>query len=142
MTGPGLWIRIRHRFGPRLTEWLVATQTFLWGFALLLPSETFSTAPTWDFFEAIAHENVWGWLMLGLGLARLIGLWVNGTRPKVTPWIRVVSAFLGFLVFIGISYGFAASGVVGTWIAIYPAIAICELINMRRAATDVGESYA
>lgn len=142
MTGPGLWIRIRHRFGPRLTEWLVATQTALWGFALLLPGSTFETSPTWDFFAALMGENAWGWLMLALGSARLLGLWINGTRPRVTPWIRVVSAAVGFLIFTGLSYGFAASGVIGTWIAIYPAIAVVELINARRAATDVGEGYA
>jgi hypothetical protein len=44
-------------------------------------------------------------------------------------------------VWTGISYSFAQSGVISTWIAIYPIIACVELINIYRAAHDVGESY-
>ncbi len=140
---PSLWVRIRRRFGPRLTEWLVSTQTMLWGVVLLLPADTFHASPaTWAFFNAIMQEWQWGALMFTLGAARLIGIIINGTRPRVTPYIRLVSSFVGFFVWIGVTYSFAASGVVSTWIAIYPAIAVVELINMYRAATDVGESYA
>lgn len=113
----------------------------MWGVVLLLPTETFASANTWEFFASVMPEWMWGALMLGLGSARLIGLIINGTRPRVTPWIRAVSAFVGFLIFSGITYSFAASGVISTWIAIYPAIAAVELMNIYRAAHDVGESY-
>ncbi|PYE23003.1 hypothetical protein C8J32_1085 [Rhizobium sp. PP-CC-3A-592] len=26
-TGPGIWIRIQHRFGPRMMEWFLAAHT-------------------------------------------------------------------------------------------------------------------
>lgn len=136
--GAGLYIRLKHRFGPRLTEWMVAAQTALWGAVLLLPPATFD-GPAWTVFRGIISENGMGVLMLMLGALRLAGLIVNGARKTVTPWIRVFSASIGFLIFMGVSAGFAFSGVVGPWIAIYPVIAIVELINIYRAAHDVGE---
>lgn len=136
--GGGVYIRLRHRFGPRLTEWLVAAQTALWGVALLLPARTFD-GPAYMFFRSVTSEEGLGVVMLGLGLLRLAGLVVNGARKNVTPWIRVFSASLGFLIFVGISTGFAFAGVVDPWIAIYPAIAFVELINIYRAAHDAGE---
>lgn len=140
MNGPGIWIRIQHRFGPRMTEWLVAVQTALWGAVLLLPVETF-TGPAWEFFRGIMTEGQLGTAMLFFGLLRLGGLIVNGARKRVTPWIRVISAGFGFMAWVGISYSFAQSGVISTWIAIYPVIACVELLNIWRAAHDVGESY-
>jgi hypothetical protein len=139
--GPGLWLRIRHRFGPRLTEWVVAVQATLWGVVLLLPADTF-TSSSWSFFvEHNITEGKLGTLMLFFGMLRLAGLVINGALRKVTPVIRVASASVGFFVWTGISYSFAQSGVISTWIAIYPVIAVVELVNIARAARDVGESY-
>lgn len=140
MTRGAVWIRIKHRFGPRMTEWLVALQTALWGLVLLLPAETFAS-PAWNMFSSIMSEESWGVLMLFLGLVRLGGLVVNGARKNITPWIRIVSAGFGFLIFVGISFSFTLSGVISTWIAIYPTIALVELANIYRAAHDAGESY-
>lgn len=141
MTGPGIWIRIQHRFGPRLSEWMVAVMAAIWGYVLLLPADTFSGA-TWGFFvEHGVSENAVGSVMIFFGMLRLIGLIINGALEKVTPIIRVVSAGVGFFLWIGISYSFAQSGVVSTWIAIYPVIAIVEAINIVRASHDTGESY-
>lgn len=137
--GAGLYIRLKHRFGPRLTEWIIAVQTALLGATLLQPPATFD-GPDWMFFRAVITEESMGWLMLALGLLRLAGLIVNGARKNVTPWIRVVSASIGFLIFVGISSGFAFAGAILTWAAIYPVvIAGTELINIYRAAHDAGE---
>lgn len=132
---------IGHRFGPRLSEWFVAGVTFLWGVVLLFPADTF-TGDSWVIFRAIMPEQDWGILMLALGLARLTGLVVNGARRKVTPYIRMVSAGCGVGLFVGISAGFYFSGVIGTWIAVYPMIVVLELFNIHRAAHDAGETDA
>jgi hypothetical protein len=137
----GLWIRIQHRFGARLSEWFVAVVTLLWGAVLLIPADTFS-GPSWVLFRSLMSEGMWGLLMVGLGALRLGGLVVNGARKTITPWIRVVSAGSGFVLWIGISIGFAFSGVISTGLAIYPAIAVLELFNIYRAAHDVGASDA
>lgn len=137
--GAGLYIRLKHRFGPRLTEWLVACQTAMFGFVLLLPGKIFD-GEAWAVFRNLISEDAMGVLMVGLGLGRLAGLIVNGTRPRVTPWIRVISAGIGWIIFTGLSFGFAMSGHVSTWIAIYPMIALVECVNIYRAAFDASEN--
>lgn len=140
-TGPGIWIRVKHRFGPRMTEWIWAVIMTAWGFSLLLPERLFDQ-PAFAFFRMFFEEDTLGWLMVIVGLLRIIGLVINGARKNVTPWIRVFSAGVGFLVFGGINYCFASSGVISTWIAIYPMLAAVELLNAYRAAHDAGENYA
>lgn len=140
--GPGLWIRIQHRFGPRMTEWMLAAITAGWGAVLLLPAQTFDQ-PTWAGFRAVfGSEWTLGAVMFLLGMTRIGGLVVNGARKRVTPWIRIVSAGGGLVLFIGITTGYALSGVISTWLAIYPIFALVELLNIYRAAHDVGESNA
>lgn len=73
------------------------------------------------------------------GILRLVGLIVNGARKEVTPQIRQISAGVGCVIWVGISYGFASSDVVSTWLAIYPLFALGELVNIHRAAHDEGE---
>ena len=103
-SGPGLWIRIQHRFHTRMTEWLLAVITGLWGVILLLPGTTFSQ-PAFAGFEAIfGDETLLGIAMVLLGILRLVGLIINGARQNVTPHIRVASAGFGCMIFVGISY--------------------------------------
>ena len=135
----GMWIQIKHRFGPRITEWIISAIMTLWGAVLLLPSDTFE-GDNFVFFKAIMSENSWGIFMMFVGFSRIIGLIINGSRKKVTPWIRVVSAGIGFILWVGIICSFAMSGVISTWLAVYPVIAITELVNIWRAATDAGGS--
>lgn len=135
---PGLWIRITHRFGPRMMEWFMAGHTVLWGWVLLWPDRIFDQ-PSWaGFRQVFRDEDVLGWIMVLLGALRFLGLIVNGARKDVTPRIRQWSAAIGFLIWVGITYGYASSGVVSTWLAIYPLFAMAELVNIHRAARDQG----
>ena len=136
--GPGIWIRIQHRFGPRMMEWFMAGHLILFGSILLLPTETFNQ-PAWVSFRHLISEDFLGWMMFWIGILRIIGLIVNGARKKVTPQIRQISAGIGCVIWAGISYGFASSNVVSTWLAIYPLFALGELVNIHRAAHDEGE---
>lgn len=136
--GPGIWIRIQHRFGPRMMEWFMAGHLILFGSILLLPTETFNQ-PAWVSFRHLISEDFLGWMMFWIGILRIIGLIVNGARKKVTPQIRQISAGVGCVIWAGISYGFASSDVVSTWLAIYPLFALGELVNIHRAAHDEGE---
>lgn len=139
--GTGVWIRIQHRFRTRMTEWLLAVITALWGFTLLLPQETFNQPSFAGFRSVFVSEEILGAGMLALGFFRILGLIVNGARKNVTPHIRMFSAACGCLIFFGMSYCYMLSGVVGPWLAIYPPFVLCELMNAYRAAHDVGESY-
>ncbi|MDW5315028.1 hypothetical protein [Rhizobium sp. PL01] len=138
--GPGIWIRVKHRFGPRMMEWFMALHTIGWGYVLLLPEELF-IQPAWAGFRGLfINEIAMGWIMTGLGVLRLLGLIINGARKDVTPLIRQVSAGVGCLIWAGITYCYASSGVVSTWLAIYPLFAVGELVNIHRAAHDQGET--
>jgi hypothetical protein len=136
-----IFVRIKHRFGPRMTEWVLALHTALWGAVLLLPAKTFDGLAFQGFQRIFGSEEFLGAVMLFLGALRIGGLIVNGARKTVTPWIRVGSAAAGFLLFIGISVGYAASGVISTWLAVYPVFALVELVNIYRAAHDAGEGH-
>lgn len=137
--GGGVWIRIQHRFGPRMMEWFYSVHMMIFGVILLLPSETFNQ-PAFMAFRSLVSENGLGWTMLVVGCLRIIGLVINGARKQVTPQIRQFSAGAGCLIWSGICYGFASSDVVSTWIAIYPLFFLGELVNIYRAAQDQGEA--
>lgn len=137
--GPGLWIRIRHRFGPRMMEWFMAGHMIMFGWVLLLPSQTFNQPAFASFRNLVPSEDFLGRIMLLIGCLRIIGLVINGAREKVTPQIRQFSAGIGCVIWTGIAYGFASSDVVSTWLAIYPLFALGELVNIHRAARDQGE---
>lgn len=137
--GPALWIRIQHRFGPRMTEWFMSFHMVLFGLVLLFPVETFN-GPAYAGFRALFRsEEVLGWVMFVVGTVRIIGLIINGARKKVTPQIRQGSAAIGCVIWAGICYAFLSSNVVSTWLAVYPLFAVGELINIHRAAHDEGE---
>ena len=141
---PGLWIRVRHRFGPRMPEWFMAAHMFMFGVVLLLPAQTFNQ-PAFAAFRfvpsvgGLSPEEVMGWAMLLIGFVRVVGLIINGARKRVTPQIRQVSAGIGCMIWSGIAYGFFSSDVVSTWVAIYPLFAVSETVNIYRAAHDEGE---
>lgn len=138
--GTGIWIRIQHRFGPRMMEWFMGFHTLMWGLVLLSVEKLFDQ-PAWSGFRAIfGSEAILGWLMVILGVLRLIGLVINGARKDVTPLIRQISAGIGCLIWVGISYCYASSNVLSTWLAIYPLFAVGELVNIHRAAHDQGET--
>jgi hypothetical protein len=137
--GPGIWIRIQHRFGPRMMEWFMAGHMMLFGMVLLMPTQTFNQ-PAWRAFRVIfPSEDILGWTMFWVGVLRIVGLIVNGARKNVTPQIRQVSAAIGCFIWAAITFGFYFSDVVSTWLAIYPLFAFGELVNIHRAAHDEGE---
>ncbi|AYD00043.1 hypothetical protein [Neorhizobium sp. NCHU2750] len=139
--GTGVWIRLQHRFGPRMMEWFYSIHMIVFGGVLLLPSQTFNQPAFMSFRDLVPSEDALGWTMLIVGCIRIIGLVINGARKQVTPQIRQFSAAVGCLIWTGITYGFASSDVVSTWIAIYPFFAIGELVNINRAARDQGEAH-
>ncbi|MBB3591746.1 hypothetical protein FHX08_002090 [Rhizobium sp. BK529] len=138
--GPGIWIRIQHRFGPRMMEWFMGFHTAMLGAVLLSSDRLFDQAELAGFRALFSSEHLLGWIMLLLGILRTIGLVINGARKDVTPVIRQVSAGIGCLIWVGITYCYASSNLVSTWLAIYPLFAVGELVNINRAAHDQGET--
>ena len=137
-----VYLKRQPQFIERVAEWMISVQMAMWGGVLLLPQDTFSTSPAFRILALFVSETTLGSLLVVLGVARIVGLVVNGHRKKVTPWVRLVSAAGGFFVFTGISAAFAMSGTISTWIAIYPVIAAVEIVNIYRSAHDAGQSIA
>jgi hypothetical protein len=140
-SGPGLWVRLQSHFGPRQSEWQMSAHMLLWGLVLLYkPESIFSTSQAFSMFRAVFGSGyLLGAALFLLGLARFTGLYINGRKKQVTPWVRMYSAIGGFWCWGGISMCFLLSGVVSTWLAIYPIFAITELVNMHRSAGDARE---
>lgn len=140
MNGSGtVWIRIKHRFGARLSEWALACHMVLFGYILLIGEGIFQQ-PAWLGFAQRIDQSTLGWFMFLLGVLRLGGLAVNGARKHVTPYIRIVSAAFGFLIFSLITAGFTM-GFPATALSVYPVFAIVELFNIYRASSDAGEAH-
>lgn len=132
---PVFHLRIAHAFRQRRTEWVAAIQCALWGVVLLAPANTFDGA-AFSVFRSILAEELWGALLLLAGAVRLVGLIINGARKKITPWMRLGGAFVGWGIFTMISLCFASSGVISTWIAAWPVLAVVELMNISDTARD------
>lgn len=98
-------LRVVHRAQQRFVEWLAGFQTFFIGLILLNDADTFSNSANLQFFRSIASEDAWGLFLLLVGAIRVIGLIINGARQEITPWIRAIGAFIGFMVFFGLSFG-------------------------------------
>jgi hypothetical protein len=130
-----------YKFRLRKTEWIAAAQCFLWGFILLLPTDTFMLGDAYAPLRAVVSEEVLGVIMVFAGALRLAGLLINGARRRVTPWMRLGGALVGFLVFLLISLGFAASGVIGTWIAAWPVVVVVEAMNLYDTTRDARQAH-
>jgi len=103
-----------------MTEWFLAGHPILWSFVHVSLPNLFDQ-PAWAGFRRIfGDETALGRVMMILGILRTAGLIVNGARKDVTPVIRQVSAGVGCHIWVGISYGYASSNVMSTWLAIYP----------------------
>lgn len=139
-TGPGMWVQITHRFGPRMMEWFMSLHLTVFG-AVLYGIDGIFDQPAWSFHRSIGISPTFlGSIFIVIGVLRFGGLIVNGARRDVTPRIRQFSAGVGCLLWSGITYSFIMSDVVSTWIAIYPFFALAELVNIHRAAHDEGEA--
>lgn len=136
--GPGLWIRLRAEFTPRLSEWMLGITMLLWGTAAIFEYGLFAQPEYIGFRLIFGDSLLLGLVMTALGIARLVGLLINGVRERVTPWVRVSSAGVGFLIWIGMICAYAMSPLPGVWVAIYPVFASVEVVNVYRGARDAG----
>ena len=134
-------LHVGYKFRLRRTEWIAAAQCFIWGFILALPFATFDNGAAYRVLASWAPEWVFAVIMLIAGTLRLAGLVINGARRRVTPWMRLAGALIGCGLFTAISLGFAASGVVGTWIAAWPVVAVVEFFNNYDTTRDARQAH-
>jgi hypothetical protein len=133
---------VTSHFITRWSEWVKASVALAMGIQLLQPVSLFSAYPVYRVMEAMADENTWGWLLVGIGSLRLLALGINGTfhaygLHTLTPLVRAALSFLSAGVWFAFALGYwvALSGGVGFIMA--GGLMLCDIglcLNIAREA--------
>jgi hypothetical protein len=124
----------RLRFRERISEWMCAYIIFCSGLIFLEPSVTFHT-PTYIPLARIASEDVWGWVCLIVGSARIIVLFINGLwLPSYR--LRSALAVLSTIFWIQLALGAVFFNTQGLGAAIFPALLFGDLYAAYKALVD------
>lgn len=132
--------RFQRTFRERAPEWALAFIAAGWGFTLLLPGTTFDR-PFFRPFAAIAPELVWGVLVFGTGIARLVALYINGSRQE-TPLVRQVCSAVAMFIWAMLTMGALSVEWRSPAIFTYAGLFVLEAIMFSYAARDAGRNLA
>lgn len=129
--------KVQHRF----IEWVAGFQFVGTGLILLYSPNSFDLSPAYLWMRSIGPDHVWGPLLLILGLSRIIGLIINGSMERVTPWIRSICAMAGFATFSMISVSLYVSWLLFdsplyAGLAMYIPCAVAELVAIYFSIRD------
>jgi hypothetical protein len=135
---------IKDHFEDRVVEWIMAATTIFWGSKLTGPNDAWGNPEAWAGMLRWMSENAWGWNCVGIGVARLLALAINGTfagtwYARFSPLVRGISALLGavlwFLVFLSVNkVASAGSG-------IYQLPLVLELWCLVHAWRETGQVW-
>ena len=107
----------------RFIEWFNAAVLLNFGITLLRPGCTFCTSHSYDALASIATEREWGLALIFVAGIRIVALTLNGTFgwfKVLSPWARIVTAFLSafawFFIAIGLFYGNSLAPGWGTYL--------------------------
>ena len=81
------------------TLWLelfLGFEVIILGIALILPTNTFTSVKTFDFLASVCTENVWGGIILGLGIIYYILLCFDNYKLRRLGTLGLVF-FWGFM---------------------------------------------
>ena len=126
--------RVRKRFRSRALEWEHALIMTFFGAIVLFNPSVFE-GPSFTAFPG--SSGVWGWGMLGAGVARIVALGVNGYMARPTALVRALSALSGIVLFAAISLGLLFSWTWPTGLAPYPVLGFFGLFSLYWAIFDV-----
>lgn len=134
----GGYERLLHRFPGRAVEWGESLILSTVGWVLLLHQtpELFTRiyfAP----MAAMASQEVWGVGCMFIGLLRVVFLFINGTMPRTSSYLRSAGAFLSCFAWFSICYGLAANDFVSLGMAVFPWLLIGDMYSIHRASTDM-----
>jgi hypothetical protein len=130
-------------FPARASEWALAGMMVSWGYLILLPEAMFTRSPAFNEMAAMASETTWGLAAMGIGLVRLVALFINGTFAQTwygrwSPHVRGMMSALAVFVWLSISIGVLQSSTVTTGMAVYPWLTALDIWNALRAFKDSG----
>ncbi|MES2697370.1 MAG: hypothetical protein V4773_28145 [Verrucomicrobiota bacterium] len=129
------------RLQDRSPEWMSSLFMIVWGVSLMLPGNTLD-GPQYAAFKRFGFtEDLWAFVFLGFGVARLTALYVNGRWPR-GPLIRIAGSIFGAISWLHVSNllydaGWAERGVMNTGTGVYFIVAVFDFLGVLRAAVDV-----
>ncbi len=136
-----LAVRYGTHFAIRLGEWL--SSIILVSMAVLFFTATDMFARSPDYFAglvAFGSQVAWACVLIAFGGARIIALWVNG-RKSITPYIRMVLAFLSCFVWWQLTVSLFVSGVPGLAWAFVPWLLALDMYNVFRSSADARDVF-
>lgn len=128
-------ISLHEHFPVRITDWLLSAMLFTWGLALFAVDPRVWALPMFNGLSDIGPQFAWAVVATGLGLARIVALFINGALRR-SPHARALGAFFTCFIWFELSVGFFSSEYVGPGIAIFPWLAFADVFNVYRAAKD------
>lgn len=128
-------------FNIRLGEWLASFILVSLSILLFVATTMFARSPA--YFAGLINVGTqpsWGIALAIMGWARIIALWINGRKP-ITPYIRMILAFLSCFVWWQVTICLFLSGVPGFAWAIIPWLLALDMYNVFRSSADAREVY-
>ena len=132
-------------FPARRSEWLAATMMVGWGRIVAASPDLFDTSPAYRHMANMADESAWAFWATVIGAVRLAALFVNGTfhdkwYSLYSPHVRAVLSFATCFLWCQISLGLYGSGSFPPGLAIFPALAVNDLLNGFSGWNDAGKA--
>jgi len=128
-------------FNIRLGEWLASLILVSLATLLLCATKLFMVSPQYfAVMQQIASQPQWGFIFGLFGWVRIAALWINGRKP-ITPYIRMILAFLSCFVWFEVALSLFASGVPGFGWAIFPWLLALDMYNVFRSSADAREVF-
>ncbi len=131
------YARLLHRFPGRALEWWSALILSTIGWTLLIEQspEIFSS-PYFFVMNSMASQETWGSVLLCIGGLRVVFLFINGTMPRTSSYLRAAGSFLSCFAWFSICFGLATNQVAGLGLSVFPWLLVGELYSLHRASTD------
>lgn len=128
-------------FNIRLGEWLASLILVSLALLLLCATKLFMMQPTYfSVMSQLGSQVQWGFVFGVFGWVRIAALYINGRRP-ITPYIRMILAFLSCFIWFELALSLLASGVPGFGWAIFPWLLALDMYNVFRSSADAREVF-
>lgn len=128
-------VSLHEQFPVRVTDWLLSAILLSWGVALFSVSPAVWNLPTFSGLSVIATQLTWAATATFIGLGRVAALFINGAVRR-SPHARALGAGLSIFIWVQLSLGVVFSDQIGPGIAIFPWLALADMLNVYRACND------
>ncbi len=121
----------------RKAEWGCAAACAGWGWIIVQPHPTFGN-PSFEVMRTWAHEEVWGWGALLVGLAGLVVMVYNG-RFRHWPEARLIMAVTRSFIWFCLVWGMARANIGSPSIAAYSVFLAMDLHTIYTGSYEAAQ---